>query len=62
MLEFWEMLSTPSFTSLPGPHWPGVVAPYRVLSMSQIELNGVFMLNIIVLNWIVFNIDSVYVC
>ena len=31
--------STPSLTSLPGSLWPGVVAPDRVLSMSQIKLN-----------------------
>ena len=49
-LEFWGMRSTPSLPSLPGPHWPGVVAPDRVLSMGQIELNCLFMLN-----WIVWN-------
>ena len=27
MLELWEMQSTPSLPSLPGPLWPGVVAP-----------------------------------
>ena len=27
MLEFWEMGSTPLLPTLPGPHWPGVVAP-----------------------------------
>ena len=27
MLELWEMRSTPLLTSLPGPLWPGVVAP-----------------------------------
>ena len=32
MLELWGMRSTP------GPLWPGVVAPYRVLSMVKIEL------------------------
>ena len=36
--------------SLPGPLWPGVVAPGRILSMDQIELNLV-----ITLNWIVWN-------
>ena len=41
MLELWGMQSTPS---LPGPLWPGVVAPDKVLSMGQIELT-VFMLN-----------------
>ena len=39
MLELWGMRSTPSLTSLPGPLWPGVVAPDRVLSIGQIELN-----------------------
>ena len=33
MLEFWGMQSTPSLTLLPGPLWPGVVAPDRALSM-----------------------------
>ena len=51
MLEFWGMRSTPSMSSLPGSLCPGVVAPDRVLSMCQIELNGVLMLN-----WIVWNL------
>ena len=38
MLELWGMRSTPSLPSLPGPLWPGVVAPDRVLSLSRIEL------------------------
>ena len=38
MLELWGMQSTPSLPSLPGLHWPGVVAPERVLSIGQIEL------------------------
>ena len=42
MLEFWGMQSTPS---LPGPLNPGVVAPDMVLSMGQIEINCVLMLN-----------------
>ena len=50
MLELWEMQSTPSLPSLPGPFWPGAVAPDRVISMGQIELNCVFMLN-----WIAWN-------
>ena len=33
MLELWGMRSTPSLPSLPGPLWPGVVAPDRALSM-----------------------------
>ena len=38
MLEFWEMRSTPSLPSLPGPPCPGVVAPEKVLFIGQIEL------------------------
>ena len=38
MLEFWRMWSTPSYPSLPGPIWPGSLAPDRVLSRDQIEL------------------------
>ena len=44
------MRSTRLLPSLPGPLWSGMVAPDRVLSMSQIELNCV-----ITLNWIVWN-------
>ena len=29
MLELWGMRSTPSLPSLPGPLWPGVVAPEK---------------------------------
>ena len=56
MLELWGMRSTPSFPSLPGPLWHGVVAPGRVLSIGQIELNSVIMLN-----WIVWN-GTVFAC
>ena len=41
-------------SSLPGPSRSGVVAPDRVLSMGQIEINCVLMLN-----WIIWN-GSVY--
>ena len=51
MLELWGMQSTPSLPSLPGPLWPRVEAPDRVLSMGQIELNCVLMLNWIELEW-----------
>ena len=37
MLEFWGMQITPLLPSLPGPFWPGVITPDRVLSMCQIE-------------------------
>ena len=45
MLELWVMQSTPSLPLLPGPLRPGLIAPDRVLSMSQIELSCVLMLN-----------------
>ena len=43
MLEFGGMWSTPSLPLLPGPLWPRVVAPDRVLSRGQIELKCVLM-------------------
>ena len=33
MLDLWGMQSTLSLPSLPGPLWPGVVAPDKALSM-----------------------------
>ena len=45
MLERWGMWSTSSLLSLQGQLWLGVIAPDRVLSMGQIELNCVIMLN-----------------
>ena len=48
MLELCGIRSTPSLSSLHGSLWPGVVASNRVLSMGQIELNSVLMLNTIV--------------
>ena len=45
MLEFWGMQSTPSSSLLHGPLWPKVVALDRVLTMGQIKLNCVLMLN-----------------
>ena len=45
MLELWGMRSTSSLPSLPGPLWLRLVAPDRVPSMGQIELNCVLMLN-----------------
>ena len=75
MLELLEMQSTPSLPSLPAPLWPEVVVPDRVLSMGQIELNYVLMLNRIVWNrtvfacWtglfemkLYFDIEIVYLC
>ena len=37
--------STHSLPSLPGLLWSGLVAPEKALSMGQIELNCVLMLN-----------------
>ena len=45
MLGLWGMRSTPSLPSFPGPFRPGVIALDRVLSMDQIELNCILMLN-----------------
>ena len=69
MLELWGMRSTHSLPSLPGLFWPEVVAPDRALSMAQIELNSVLMINwivwnrtafwlwkcVLMINWIVYN-------
>ena len=53
MLQLWGMKSTPSLSSLSCPLWPRVVALDRVVSMGQIELNFLLMLNWIALNRIV---------
>ena len=45
MLDLWGMQSTPSLPSLPGSLTAIVITPDRVLSMSQIELNCVLMVN-----------------
>ena len=47
ILELCGMRSTPLLQSLPYPLWPGDVAAERILSMSQIELKCVVMLNLI---------------
>ena len=39
------MQSTPSLPSLEGPLWPGLVTSDRILSIGQIKLNSVLMLN-----------------
>ena len=33
MLGLWRIRSSPSFPLLPGPLWPGMVAPERAISM-----------------------------
>ena len=62
MLEFGGMQSTHSLPSLPGPLCPGVVAPDRVLSMGQIELNCVFTKTELLEIGLLFNIETVYLC
>ena len=57
-----ENVGTPLLSSLPGPLWPRVVAPDRVLSMGWIKINGVFMLNWNVWNRTVFDIETAYLC
>ena len=45
ILELWGIRGTSSLSSLPSPLWPGVIVPDRVLSLGQIELNCVLLLN-----------------
>ena len=54
MLELWGMRNISSLLYLPGPLWPWVVAPDKVLSMCHIELNCVLMPNWIAWNRTVF--------
>ena len=56
MLEFWGIRTTPSLKSFLFLLWPGVVAPDKVLSMSEIELSCVLMLNWIISNRTDFDI------
>ena len=51
LLDVSGMRNTPSLLSLPGPLWLGGVSLDRVLSMGQIELKCVLMLN-----WIVWEL------
>ena len=60
--QYWSfggMLSTPSLPSLTGLLCPGVVALDMILSIDQIELNCVIMLNWIVWKRAVFDIETV---
>ena len=54
MLELWGMRNAHSLPSLTGSLWPGMVTPDMVLSMCQIELNCVLILNWIAKNETVF--------
>ena len=59
MMELWGMRSIRSLPSLLSPLWFGMVAPDRVQSMGQVELNCVFTLNEISWNRTVFHIETV---
>ena len=60
MPELWGKCCIPSLPLLLGPLWPRAVVPDRFLSMDQIELNCVLILNWIVWNRIVFDIETMY--
>ena len=61
-LKLWGMWSTLSLPLLLGPLRPGVVAPDRVLSIGQIELNCVLKQNWIVWKRTVFDFYTAYLC
>ena len=56
MVKLWGMWSTPSLPSLPGPLWPGMITPERILYIGQIELYCVLMLN-----WYAWNRTVFYI-
>ena len=62
MLELWKMWSTHSLPSLPGSLLLRVVTADRVLSMSWIELNSVFLLNWTAWNGTVWQCDNIPTC
>ena len=71
VLELWGMRSTPSLSSLPGPLWPGVVAPDKGPIYGSNRTNGILITynclnslkwkcfwqlnSVLMLNWIVLN-------
>ena len=56
VLELWGMWSTPSLPLLPGPLWPGVVAPDWAPIYGLNRTNSILILKWIVwLNWIAWN-------
>ena len=60
MMTLWRRQSAISLPSPPSPLSPWVVAPDRALSLGQIELNCVLMLNWIVRNRTVLTFNCVY--
>ena len=59
MQELWGMRSNLLLLSLPGQLWPRVVVPNKILSMGQIELNWMLMLNWIAWNRSVWHLNCV---
>ena len=61
MWELWGMQCTPSLPLLPGPIWPGVVAPDKgpIYGLNRtnyiLMLNWIFWIRIVWLNWIAWN-------
>ena len=54
--KLWGMQSTSSLPLFPGPLWPRVIAPDRILSMGQTELTFKLCVNKwLMLNWIGWN-------
>ena len=62
ILELWVMQSTPLLPLFQDPLWSEMIAPDRVPSIGQIELNCVHMLNWFVFNRAVFDIETEYSC
>ena len=60
MLELWRMQINPSLPLLPGPLWSGVIASDRDLTMGQIDLNCILMLNWVVWKRTIFDSETVY--
>ena len=67
LMVLYGIWSTLSLPSVPGPRWPGVVAPDMFQSMGQIELNWItWDINCVLMqNWIVwirtiFDIERVF--
>ena len=52
------MQSTPLLASFLNPLWPGMVAPYRILSKDQIKLNCIFLNRTVYMYTNRFGIDN----
>ena len=58
MRELWEMRSAPSLPLIPGPLWPGMVAPDRTNCI--LMLNWIVWIRTVWLNGIVWNRNVFY--